>query len=152
MFLHSTSSEIGNSFNLKRATHMDHPLAINRSTYSQSVGMSLSGSSWASQAAGETRKIKNMLKSSSVSLGSAGHDLRSTARGDHRDFSREECRAAQGAMNAEAKKDLSAVHYTLGDDKPGKLSYDWYETWQMRQERAHWNPKLTLKPLRGPAG
>mmetsp|Transcript_91193 Transcript_91193/g.162404 ORF Transcript_91193/g.162404 Transcript_91193/m.162404 type:complete len:172 (-) Transcript_91193:52-567(-) len=136
MSMHSTAMDIGAAFDMRGAGPGSHDHVINQNSFSRSQG-----TSWAVKAASETGEMRKVLRSASVTLGSSGNNWRSSARADHRLFTREESRAAQGSVATAVKDDLQAVHYKLGEDMPGAkhILFDWYETSGKQQERTHWD-------------
>eukprot|EP00931_Biecheleriopsis_adriatica_P119465 TRINITY_DN94685_c0_g1_i1.p1 TRINITY_DN94685_c0_g1~~TRINITY_DN94685_c0_g1_i1.p1 ORF type:complete len:167 (-),score=21.39 TRINITY_DN94685_c0_g1_i1:36-536(-) len=136
MSLYSTSMDYGTAFDLSKAQPGAYDSAINQNSFSKSIG-----SSWAAQAASETRAMKKVLRSHSVTLGSFGRQFGATS-GSFRQYTPSEYRASQGQMNSAVKDDLQAVHYKLGEDGPSKMP-DWYETDYRKLEKSHWNPART---------
>mmetsp|Transcript_72131 Transcript_72131/g.136197 ORF Transcript_72131/g.136197 Transcript_72131/m.136197 type:complete len:263 (+) Transcript_72131:61-849(+) len=66
----------------------------------------------------ERARMRTMLRSSSVTLGMSAPPMTTGYRTYHRHFSQAEVNEVRGAMAEEVRKDLRAVHYDLGTDKP----------------------------------
>ncbi|CAJ1393140.1 unnamed protein product [Effrenium voratum] len=135
----TTAGDIGQSFSLRshsEAKLRDYSMTSSQSSFSKMPGLT---DSWARMDGLERKPMVKALQRSSVKLGFFEPNFVSTSSA-FRKFSRGEQRAAQGAMNDEVKADLRAVHYSLGEDGPGKVNYDWYETELQRCAKSHWDP------------
>mmetsp|Transcript_72760 Transcript_72760/g.115536 ORF Transcript_72760/g.115536 Transcript_72760/m.115536 type:complete len:180 (+) Transcript_72760:61-600(+) len=139
MQISTTSMDIGQSFSLRSrsaAALRDYSVTTSQSTFSRMPGLT---DSWAALDGHERKPMVKALQGSSIKLGFFEPNFKSTS-SNHRQFSRAEQRAAQGSMDQAVKADLRAVHYSLGEDGPGRVNYEWYETELERCAKSHWDP------------
>mmetsp|Transcript_1152 Transcript_1152/g.2552 ORF Transcript_1152/g.2552 Transcript_1152/m.2552 type:complete len:247 (+) Transcript_1152:217-957(+) len=90
---------------------------------------------------GQDKSLRNVLKSTSVTLGTCKPDPRSDYSKNFPLYSREEQRSSYGSQDPAVTEDLKSVHFTFGDNHCDTRAFRRYDTDASVMARSTWGPK-----------